>query len=432
MTSTPTISARRIVVFMPNWLGDAVMATPMLRALRQVYPDAHIAALHIPLVGAVLRGLPFVDQICEYDKKRPAPAIRWLREQHFDLAILLPNSFRSAWMAFRAGIPRRLGYAREWRSLFLTDSAMPILRTPAQKRDDLAKTQALRAAGAKRPPRIGSAYQPVPTIDYYLTLAAHLGASPDLLSNRRMELGITEADQQEASQAFASLGLEIPSLPPVSPSLRSEELLTAAIENRKEGGEKIENPLVIFVPGANFGSSKCWPPERFARLADYLMDRQGDFRATVLIATSPAEKPIAQAIIEASYLAPKGRLLALAHAHEGRGVSLGALKEIIRRSSLMVCNDTGPRHFAAAMDIPVVTLFGPTDPRWADIFYAQERTVSVPAPCAPCQLKTCPIDHRCMNDLTLDLVLAQVNELWPHQDFDPRLDEPLDLLPPLS
>src|SRR3982751_4481787 len=107
MPSSPRIPAQRIVVVMPNWLGDAVMATPFLRALRGAYPEAHIAAVAIPLVAPVLAGVPFVDETHVRGKKESAAA--WMRVGKFDLGILLPNSFRSAWEMFRGRARRRLG-----------------------------------------------------------------------------------------------------------------------------------------------------------------------------------------------------------------------------------------------------------------------------------------------------------------------------------
>jgi heptosyltransferase-2 len=103
------------------------------------------------------------------------------------------------------------------------------------------------------------------------------------------------------------------------------------------------------------------------------------------------------------------------------GLTLGAMKEIVRRCDLMVTNDTGPRHIAAAFDVPVVTIFGPTHPQWTEIYYAKERQVAVKVFCGPCQKKTCPLDHRCMTRVTpgmvheaaLDLLKAQKSTAIP-------------------
>ena len=302
--------------------------------------------------------------------------MRWVREGRFEVGVLLPNSFRSAWMLWRGGVGRRLGYARGGRSWLLTDRLQPVMRTAEQAARDRAKAEAIREiSGDAAQVRVGSKYQPVPTIDYYLELARYLGAAD---CERRMELGITAEERGEAERAFAE------------------------IEN---GKSKIEN-LVVMVPGANFGSSKCWMPERFAGVADRLIEEQG---ATVVVASSPAEMPIVEAILSA--VNRRERVVALGKLNGGKGVSLGALKEIVRRARLMICNDTGPRHFAVAFGVPVVTLFGPTDPVWAETFCEKERQVRVEVACGPCQLKKCPIDHRCMTGIEVGMVMGAVAAL---------------------
>ncbi|MGN6369795.1 MAG: glycosyltransferase family 9 protein, partial [Phycisphaerae bacterium] len=291
-----------------------------------------------------------------------------------DLGVLWPNSCRRAWLLWRAGVKRRLGYAREWRSMLLTDRVHAVRRTAEQARVDGEKARAIfEISGGKVKVGVGSKYQPVPTIEYYLEMLRYLGGTG---LDRRMELGITERERAEGEGA-----------------IQSSEF-------------RIQNGFVVMVPGANFGASKCWMPERFAEVADRLVVERG---ATVLIASSPAEMPIVEGILGA--VKNKGRVVALAKMNGGKGVSLGGLKEIVRRSSLMVCNDTGPRHFGVALGVPVVTLFGPTDPVWAETFYGRERQVRIEVPCGPCQLKKCPIDHRCMRGIEVGMVMGAVKEI---------------------
>jgi heptosyltransferase-2 len=422
VTLSPTIHASRILVIMPNWLGDGVMATPFLRALRAMYPNAHIATLARPLVAPVIEGLPYVNEIHPYRKGDDPSALRWLREQRFDLAVLLPNSFRSAILAFRARIPRRLGYARAGRSLLLTDRIYAPRRSLESFRQNYARDffrrisakdigggvplAVLPVAGKrmkfdvelKFPDKVERDrhefrpvglffpifrdFAPIPTIDYYLKLAEYLGANAP---SRHMDLATTPDEQQEAA------------------------VFLSQISNPKS---QISN-LITLVPGANFGSSKCWPPERFAQLADHLADPSGSTAAHVLLASSPAELPIVDAILAAA--THKDRIHALAHQNDYKGLSIGALKELVRRSSLMICNDTGPRHFAAAFGVPIVTLFGPTDPVWAETFASNERIVRVDVPCGPCQLKKCPIDHRCMKGISVEMVMNAIAELLNSQ-----------------
>ncbi len=389
----PAIPARRIVVVMPNWLGDAVMATPFLRALRRLYPEAHITAIGRPLVMPVLAGLPHVDELHECPKGGESQAARWMKPNRFDLGILLPNSFRSAWMLWRGGVKRRLGYSRGGRSLLLTDRLSAVPRNDQQRRLDQQKSAAIHTLGG---PQLysGTAIEPISKIDKYLELLQPLQSNSARSAvppqhtpeNRRMELAITDAERAEAD---------------------------ATVSQIKKQKSEIKN-LVVVVPGANFGASKCWMPDRFAALAAAIADPAGPFAATVLLAGSPAEMPIIEAILSGAST-HLGRIIALPKLNAGKGVSLGALKEIVRRSRLMICNDTGPRHFAAALGTPVITLFGPTDPRWAETFFEQERIIRVEVPCGPCQLKQCPIDHRCMKEIAVEKVLTSAQELWNTQ-----------------
>ena len=120
----------------------------------------------------------------------------------------------------------------------------------------------------------------------------------------------------------------------------------------------------------------------------------------MLLSAAPKERPIVDAIKRHMRHAPVDL--------SNKGTTLGSLKEIVRRCDLMVTNDTGPRHIAAAMDVPVVTVFGPTHPEWTEIYYAKERQVAVKVFCGPCQKKICPLDHRCMTRVTPGMVYASV------------------------
>ena len=134
-----------------------------------------------------------------------------------------------------------------------------------------------------------------------------------------------------------------------------------------------------------------------------LLRHGGELGATVLISAAPKERAIVDAINR--HMTHSAVDLSRA------GTTLGALKEIVRRCDLMVTNDTGPRHIAAAFDVPVVTVFGPTHPEWTEIYYAKERQVAVKVFCGPCQKKVCPLDHRCMTRVTPGMVYARAMEL---------------------
>ena len=358
MPHPTTSSPNKILIVQPNWVGDAVMATPMLRAMRHRFPEARITYLMRRYVKPMYTGLPYADQLITYrtgkTRKKAGKGLfdlaTRLRHGHFDLAILLPNSFKSALLCKMAGIPRVVGYERDGRSFLLTDKLLPI--------KDKGK------------------FVPSPILHYYLGLAHYLGSNHRDL---RMELFVTPTEKREAQDLLVRCGLDA---------------------NLDRPGAAGSRPLVMLNPGAQYGAAKCWLPEYFAELGDRLVTELG---ATVLISSAPRERQIVDRIL--SFMKQPATDLAR------QGMSLGALKEVVRRCDLMVTNDTGPRHIAAAFDVPVVTVFGPTHPEWTEIYYPRERQVAVKVFCGPCQKKTCPLDHRCMTLVTPGMVFHSVTEL---------------------
>jgi heptosyltransferase-2 len=162
---------------------------------------------------------------------------------------------------------------------------------------------------------------------------------------------------------------------------------------------------VVVSPGAKFGAAKCWFPERFAAVADQLVENED---ATVCITCGPGEEPIARDI--GVRMRQKGFVF------DVPVLTLGELKSLVRRSDLLICNDAGPRHLAKAFGAPVVTIFGPTHPHWTDTGYEAERIVRVDIDCGPCQQRTCPLGHlRCMTEVTVESVYqAAVGLLKTH------------------
>jgi heptosyltransferase-2 len=346
--------AQRLVVFLPNPVGDVVMSTPVLRALREDRPEACI--LHVGRVPAlsVLSGSVWADEmLSDRTGKRPKlghwrELVSALRAFNADLAVLLPNSLRPAVAAWLGRASRIAGYARNGRGVLLTDK----LAVP-------------RAADGSR--------KPVPTIDYYRAILERLGIA---CPSRRMELPVRGEDARAA-----------------------DEMLSDA-------GHDTDRLTVMLNPGAAFGISKMWPAERYARLADVLV---ADRDAQVIINAAPSEKAVAREVAEAMAVPP------LLSFHE-RDNTIGLLKGLVRRCDLLVTNDTGARHFGAAFGIAVVTLFGSTDPVWAQIDYPKERIVRVDVPCSPCQQKTCPKPpgdgfHACMQAISVSMVAEACDEL---------------------
>ena len=322
------------------------MATPLLRALRRGLPEARIVGVGRP-TASILDGLPFLDEV------RLGFDWRSLRRERFDAAVILPNSFRSALLVRLAGVPRRVGYARDGRGCLLTDKARPALTGNWPRRR----------------------FAVMPTLRYYLGLLRPLGL-PE--AGRRMELGVTDDEAATADRVLAAAGIE-------------------------DDGR----PFVLLNPGASYGAAKLWPPEHFAALADRAA---GEWDARVAASVAPSERPIVDEINRHA-----NRPVADLSQH---GLTLGAVKAICRRADVIVTNDTGTRHVAAAMGRPVVTLFGPTDSRWTTIGHPRERELAIEVPCGPCQLKVCPLPEpgtkRCLWGIAPEVVFEAARDVMSH------------------
>lgn len=357
---------RRVLLVLPTWVGDLVMATPFISAFFARFVDAEISLLMHRHLRPLLQGSPWDERLYFWptrDRSASAKAARrellqQLRSQQFDLAVTLPNSFRSAFICWRAGAKRRVGFNRDGRGLLLTDRL-----TPPNKASYKIRNKAPKGAAKK--------FHPMPLVDYYAYLAQALGCEPP---GDAMRLFTTPEDEEVVEGRLASAGVD-----PTS-------------------------PLVVICPGANFGASKCWPPERFAAVADRLVTQQG---CTIAISPGPGEEPLAEAIHNA--MQQRSELLV------APCLTLGELKSLIQRSALLLGNDTGPRHFARAFNIHRVTVFGPTEVRWTDTSHDRETIVRIDVPCGPCHLKVCPLAEQvCMQGVTVDMVTdACLRELAP-------------------
>ena len=328
-----------LLVWLPSPMCDAVLCTPTLRSIRKHFNSARITFLASKPVQQVLSDCSFNDEWIVSAGKDILPLAAKLRKCNFTSAILLKNSFGSALIVFLAGIENRIGYSRQGRGFLLTDRLYP---------SKLAQGK----------------YQPLSMIDYYLSVASWLGADT---SDRRIELSVADDD-------VVTLKKKLPQI------------------------SDANKPLVILVPGGAFGLSKCWPAERFAQAANYLVEKHN---ANVIISVSPqkAEKQIANQI----FVASKQKLINLAE----NPLTLGELKALFSKAALVICNDTGPRHIAIALDRRVITLFGPNDPAWTQTGHEKEVQIIGRAPCAPCRKPTCSkSEHICMNSITVQRVCA--------------------------
>jgi heptosyltransferase-2 len=339
MSARQTAAARRLLVVIPNWVGDVVLATPVLAALRGFFRDARITYLLRSYVSEVVAGGAWHDDEVHWPARRGLPALaglgRRLRAERFDLALLLTNSFRSAAVVRLAGARRRVGYARDGRGWMLTDGLQP--------------------------PRRDGEFVPTPVLPYYAALAEHVGCE---VPDRKLRLGITPAQEQAGQELRRHYGLD-------------------------DG-----RPYALVNAGAAFGASKCWPAERFGEVCDRLRAEHG---LTPVLVGAPHEAALLRTI---AMYAKHGVVCC-----DEPATTLGSLKVLARGAALLVCNDTGPRHYGAAFNVPTVTIFGPTHQAWTDTDYQREIKLQIPVECGPCQRPVCPLDHRCMTGLTVAMVM---------------------------
>jgi heptosyltransferase-2 len=328
---------RRVVVA-PNWIGDAVMAIPFLRALRTKHgDDGEIAVLAKRGPGAVLAAVPGVRWIPRRGLVADALA---LSRGRFDEAWLLPNSFRSAVAPFLGGVRDRIGYATDRRDGLLTRPVSAPPRTSHQLRD-------------------------------YDALLASRGIAPDY---------------------------DPPWLvPPKAARDRADAVLSAA-DLVFEGLGFAPAPIVLLAPGAAFSWTKRWPEESWGTLASALEDGG----ASVAFVIGPGEEAIA-----AKALSSAGRPLPVL----GADLDPVELAALLARARVVVANDSGPMHLAAAVGTPVVALFGPTDPGRTGPTGSRSRVLDLYVFCSPCFLKECPYAHECLRGISVERVVGALEEL---------------------
>jgi heptosyltransferase-2 len=280
-------------------------------------------------------------------------SVAWqLRRRRIDVVVLLSNTFRSALTAWLGGCRRRIGYARYGRSLLLTDALPPL-------RDELGRRK------------------PSPVLDAYNLLAERAGCPQP---TRLLELFTTSADERAADLVW------------------------------ERGRLEDYTEVICLNSGAAFGSAKHWPSAYFADLARRLAEERG---SAVLVLCGPNESELARDIATQACHPNVHALCDLTAPviPDGPRLSLGLTKACVRRADLLVTTDSGPRHFAAAFDRPVVTLFGPTHIEWTETYHPRALHLQKRVECGPCQLRVCPLDHRCMLRLTPDEVYTAAEGL---------------------
>lgn len=355
-----------IGVFLPNWVGDLVMATPALRAIRRHFgPSSRLVGIMRPYLADLLAGTHWLDEQWFFDPRSKDRSLRaWavakrMRRERFDIALLLTNSLRTAIVAWLGGARERIGYVRYGRGPLLTGKVYP--------RTSIGGAAPLSAR------RAGGRVAPTPMVESYLKLAEAVGCPPE---SPQLELATTELDEQSADGVFRRLGIG-------------------------ENGR-----VITFNSSGAFGSAKLWPVEHFAVLARRVVN---ELDHDVLVMCGPSERETARRITR---LADSARVFSMAD----QPLDLGTAKACIRRSRLMVSTDSGPRHMAAALGKPVVTLFGPMLPIWSENPTQRGANLVLDLDCIGCRKRVCPLGHhRCMRNLTVEMVYAEVVKLLKQQ-----------------
>ncbi len=340
---------QRLLIRTPNWLGDIVMALPGIAMARDAYPNADVTVATPAPFADLFRERTIVGpvEVLPLTGKRSVE-VRAIRGV-FDAMLLMPNSFGSAWTAWRAGIPERWGYASSDRWLLLTRAVPKPRRRVHQS-------------------------------EYYTNLVGRLGPAsgdehviPDAKYLRLPWIEVTERTRDRADALLASRGIP---------------------EDR---------PIITFAPGAAYGHAKRWPPES---VAEVIAKVAASRATTSVLVGSEADREAGREIESAL----GARVGAPAHFVNLIGdTDMPQLMGVISRSVAVVSNDSGAMHVGAALGRPIVAVFGPTDER-VTAPVGDHAVLHTDVACRPCMLRDCPIDHRCMTRITPDEVARALAE----------------------
>lgn len=342
----------KILVRATNWVGDAAMSLPAIRAIRERFPGAEIVVLARPWVVDLYARESSISRVISY---RPKPGLRdwrakWrlaqeLRAQNFDWAILLQNAFEAALLVWLARIPRRTGYDRDARRWLLTE---PI---PVPRAGEIPRHERF----------------------YYLELLRRAGVI-ERLPDEPIRLEGAEAAARRGVERFVESGIPL--------------------------------PAIGLSPGAAYGTAKRWLPERFAESAYDMAKERG---ASIVIFGAPGERPLCESV------AAQIRALGPSAYNVAGQTTLRAFIEMTAACSLFVTNDSGGMHIASALGVPTIAVFGATDHTATGPTGPLTEIVREPVECSPCLLRECPIDHRCMTRVTSRRVTQAALALWTHE-----------------
>ena len=321
---------KNILVRSPNWVGDAVMALPVIPGLARLFPQASITVLAVPRVAPLFQAHPQVTDVIAYPSGRAKWRLLFGLRGRFDLGLALPNSLESALSLWLAGARARVGYNTDGRRVFLTAA--------------LDGQQNLKG---------------LHTVFYLLGLLRTFGEISDFTPPN---LYLAESEITEAQALLASHAGEAP------------------------------GPWVALSPGAAFGPAKRWPPERFAAVGARLREELGGGLALL---GGPEDRPVAE---EVKRYFPEECLDLV-----GR-TNLRQAMAVLSRMKLLITNDSGLMHVAAALGVPLVAVFGSTDPHATRPFTDKATVIYHGLSCSPCLKRTCDIGYPCLTEVGVDEV----------------------------
>jgi heptosyltransferase-2 len=322
------------------------MSLAALREIRRLYPNSHLALLVKDWVSGLFEGQGLVDSIVTFNVTESRfSRIRPYRFREFDLAVLFQNAFEAALLAFLSRIPTRVGYDTDWRRCLLTHTASPRIK-------QLNRHQTY----------------------YYL----------DLL----YQAGLSKTDYLHSPNFRPDLHLKV-----------SDRAMSEAKTLLRELGVNVSGLLIGLIPGAFYGRAKRWFSQRYAELADRLIEESN---AQILVFGSAGEELIAGKI--KAQMRHKPSILT------GK-TDLPTLMALLSLCRALVTNDSGPMHLAASLEIPQVAIFGSTDDVATGPFSTKAKVIHKHVECSPCLLRECPIDLRCFAQIEVDEVFEEVKAL---------------------
>lgn len=348
------MSSLSVIVRAPNWVGDAVMALGGLREVRRIVGDGRLTVAARPWVAGIFEQTGLVDDVVPVERRSWRDVVgfaRTLKARSFDAAVLFQNAFEAALAARMARIPRIHGYPTDGRRFLLTD---PIPLAPDYRLQHQSRYYMAIAAGFER---------------------ALTGASTVDIDAPDLALAPSKAIRERGVRILADAG--------IAPG----------------------TPIVAINPGATNSRAKQWLPTRFADVGQALAI---EWNARVVLLGSESERSTAEQV--AALIHPSDHVAVLAG-----NTSISELIGVLAHARALISNDTGPAHIGAALGIPTVTIFGPTEMFATHPIGPHAQTVNHPVACAPCMLRDCPIDHRCMTKIDVDTVLDAVRTASEHE-----------------